>query len=93
MSLAQFISNASSNGSFGTLTVNGATNVAVANTSVTLDSVILLSPQKVADITAIATPAFVAFITPGVGFTVRSVAADISATGVYNYVILHRQPQ
>lgn len=93
MSLAQFISNGTSNSSFGTFTVNGATNVAVANTSVSLDSIILFSPQKIADITAIASPPFVAFITPGTGFTVRSVAADITATGVYNYVILHRQPQ
>lgn len=89
MSLRQFVSNAS----YGELTVNGTTNVAVANTSVTLDSIILLSPQKIADIAGIASPAFVAFITPGVGFTVRSVAADVSATGKYNYVILHKQPQ
>jgi hypothetical protein len=68
MSLAQFISNGTSNSSFGSFTVNGATNVAVANTSVSLDSIILFSPQKIADITAIASPPFVAFITPGTGF-------------------------
>lgn len=67
----------------GTVPVNGATPVAVANPAVTAGSIIAFTLKTAAG-TVGAIPT-VATITPGTGFTVVATALD---TSVYNYVIL-----
>lgn len=73
---------ASVNANGGTFTANSGAAVAVANTNVTANSVILFGLK-----TAGGTPAapFLVTVTPGTGFTVSSGGSD---TSVYNYVIL-----
>lgn len=66
----------------GTVTLNGATPVSVANTSVTADSVITFTLKTVGG-TPGATPT--ATLSPGTGFSVKGTAGD---TSVYNYAIL-----
>jgi hypothetical protein len=68
----------------GTVTLNGATPVAVANANVTANSVIIFTLKTAAG-TVSPTAPNVLTITPGTGFTVGGVALD---TSVYNYVIL-----
>lgn len=70
-------------GSSGTFTANGATAVTVANTSVTGNSVIIIT-LKTAGGTVGAYPA-IKTITAGTGFTVAATASD---TSVYNYRII-----
>ena len=70
------------NTSGGTVTLNGATAVTVANAAVTANSIIIFT-LKTAH-TPGAYPA-IATITPGTGFTVAGTAGDVS---VYNYAIL-----
>jgi hypothetical protein len=67
----------------GTLTLNGATPVTVANAFVTANSVILFTLKTVGG-TVGACPA-IQTITPGTGFTIAGTAGD---TSVYNYIIL-----
>lgn len=67
----------------GTVTLNGATPVAVANTNVTANSIIVLTLKTAAG-TVSPTMPNVLSITPGTGFSVGGVAAD---TSVYNYAI------
>lgn len=67
----------------GTVTLNGATPVTVANANVTTGSVIIFTLKTVGG-TVGAYPA-VQTITPGTGFTVAGTALD---TSVYNVVIL-----
>lgn len=66
----------------GTVTLNSGTPVAVSDTSVTANSIILLTLKTVGG--TVAAP-FVATITPGTGFTVNGGGSD---TSVYNYLIL-----
>jgi len=67
----------------GTVTLNGATAVAVANTKVTTGSLILFTLKTVGG-TVGAVPA-IQTITPGTGFTVAGTALD---TSIYNYTII-----
>jgi hypothetical protein len=68
----------------GTLTLNGATPVVVANTRVTANSIIIFTLKTAAG-TVSPTAPNVLTITPGAGFTVGGVALD---TSVYNYAVL-----
>lgn len=68
----------------GTVTLDGATPVAVADTRVTANSIIIFTLKTAAG-TVSATAPNVLTITPGTGFTVGGVALD---TSVYNYAIL-----
>lgn len=70
-------------GSSGTFTANGASNVTVANTAVTANSVIIITLKTVGG-TVGAYPA-IKTITPGTGFDVAATASD---TSVYNYRII-----
>lgn len=70
-------------GSSGTFTANGASNVTVANTAVTADSIIVFTLKTVGG-TVGAYPA-IKTITPGTGFAVAATASD---TSVYNYRII-----
>ena len=67
----------------GTVTLNGATPVTVANTNITANSIVLLT-LKTPGGTVGAAPA-IQTITAGVGFTVQGTALD---TSIYNYLIL-----
>jgi len=67
----------------GTFTANGATAVVVPATQVTANSQVNITLKTVGG-----TPAgapFLSAITPGTGFSVKSVAGD---TSVYNYAVL-----
>jgi len=64
----------------GTVTLNGATPVTVANTNITANSGIQFTLKTVGG-TVGALPA-IQTITPGTGFTVQGTAGD---TSVYNY--------
>ena len=80
MSLAQIISG---NVDFGTVTATGATPKEVLNSSVTANSIILLTYQS----GVIATPgAYVSAVTPGTSFSITSGAGD---TAIYNYMIIN----
>ncbi len=68
----------------GTLTLNGATPVTVANANVTAGSIVIFTLKTVGG-TVSPTAPNVLTITPGTGFTVGGVALD---TSIYNYVIL-----
>lgn len=70
-------------GSSGTFTANGTTPVAVADTDVTANSVIVITLKTVGG-TVGAYPA-IKTITAGTGFTVAATASD---TSVYNYRII-----
>lgn len=74
---------AAANGKAGTVTLNGATPVSVANTSITAGSVVTFTLKTVGG-TVGAYPA-IQTITPGVGFDVAGTALD---TSVYNYAIV-----
>ena len=69
-------------GTIGTVTANAATPVPVTQAAVTATSQILLTYKSG---TQGATGAFVSSVTPGTGFSIKSVASD---TAVYNYLIL-----
>lgn len=68
----------------GTVTLNGATPVVVADTRVTAGSIIIFTLKTAAG-TVSPTAPNVLTITPGTGFTVGGVALD---TSIYNYAIL-----
>jgi len=67
----------------GTVTLNGATPVTVANAVVTANSQIIFTLKTVGG-TVGAVPS-IKTITPGTGFTVAGTALD---TSVYNYAII-----
>lgn len=71
------------NVTYGTVVVNGATPVTVANTAVTATSIIMFSLKTVGG-TVGAQPA-TPTVTPGTGFTVVATASD---TSTYSFVIL-----
>jgi hypothetical protein len=71
-------------GRSGTVTLNGATPVAVANKLITANSVVVFTVKTVTGTISPSAPN-VATITPGTGFTVAGTASDLS---VYNYTIL-----
>jgi hypothetical protein len=67
----------------GTINANGTSSVVVTNPSVNPNSVIILTVKTVAGTVG---PAYVATVTPGTGFTVKSLAGD---TSIYNYLIMN----
>lgn len=67
----------------GTVTLNGATGVVVANTNVTTGSVIVFTLKTIGGTPSPSAPNVTA-ITAGTGFTVSGTAAD---TSIYNYRI------
>lgn len=69
--------------SSGTLVLNGATPVTVANTNLTATSQVLFTLKTVGG-TVGAVPA-IQTVTPGTGFTVAGTAGD---TSTYNYTII-----
>lgn len=71
-------------GSSGTVTLNGASAVTVANTAVTENSLIIFTLKTVGGTVSPNAPN-VKTITPGTGFTVAGTASD---TSVYNYRII-----
>ncbi len=71
-------------GKAGTFTLNGATPVSVANSSVTANSVIVFTLKTASGTVSVSHPNVVT-ITAGVGFDVVGLTLDAS---VYNYVIL-----
>lgn len=71
-------------GSSGTVTLNGATGVTVANTAVTANSIIVFTLKTVGGTVSPSAPN-VKTITPGTGFTVAGTASD---TSIYNYRII-----
>jgi len=71
-------------GSSGTVTLNGATGVTVANPAVTANSIIVFTLKTVGGTVSPNAPN-VKTITPGTGFTVAGTASD---TSVYNYRII-----
>ena len=71
-------------GRSGTVTLNGATPVAVTNKLVTANSVIIFTVKTPAGTVSPSAPN-VQTITPGSGFTVSGTALD---TSVYNYTII-----
>lgn len=73
-----------SNGRVGTFVANGATPVAVLNSSVAITDAIIISLNTVGGVGPIVQP-FVTAITAGVGF---SVAATTGDTSTYNYAII-----
>lgn len=68
----------------GTVTLNGATPVVVANSRVTAKSIIIFTLKTVGGTVSPTSPN-VLTITPGTGFTVGGVAAD---TSIYNYAVI-----
>lgn len=68
----------------GTVTANATSAVTVANTSITAGSVIVFTVKTPAGSPASYAP-YVDTITPGTGFTCKSVASD---TSVYNYRVI-----
>lgn len=64
----------------GTVTLNGATQVTVANTAITANSIVIFTLKTVGG-TVGAAPV-IDTITAGTGFTVKGTALD---TSVYNY--------
>lgn len=67
----------------GTLTLNGATPVVVADARVTANSIIIFTLKSVNAGTVGAYPNLVT-VTPGTGFSVAGTALDL---GIYNYAI------
>lgn len=68
----------------GTVVINGATPVVVANTNIDANSVVVFTLKTIGG-----TPAgspFLSSVTPGTGFSVEGFAGD---TSTYNYVILN----
>jgi hypothetical protein len=68
-----------------TVNANGTTNVSVSDTSVTANSVVILT-LKTAGGSAIIGPAYVFSLTPGTGFSIKSQVGD---TSTYNYLIIN----
>lgn len=68
----------------GTVTLNGATPVVVADARVTANSIIVFTLKTPAGTVSPTAPNILT-ITPGTGFTVGGVALDLS---IYNYAIL-----
>lgn len=68
----------------GTVTLNGATPVTVADPRVGTDSVVVFTLKTVGGTVSPNAPN-VLTITPGTGFTVGGTASD---TSIYNYVII-----
>jgi len=68
----------------GTVTLNGATGVAVADAGLSAGSIVLFTLKSVNAGTVGAYPNLVT-VTPGTGFTVAGTAGD---TGIYNWVRL-----
>jgi hypothetical protein len=68
----------------GTVTANNTSPVSASNTSVTANSVILLTVKTATG--ANAGQAYVSSTTPSTGFSITSGAAD---TSVYNYLIIN----
>lgn len=68
---------------YGTLTLNGATPVSVADANVTASSVIVITLKTVGG--TVGVQPHVATITPGTGFTVIGTASD---TSVMSYLII-----
>jgi hypothetical protein len=71
-------------GRSGTVTMNGASAVTVANPLVTADSVVVFTVKTPAGTVSPNAPN-IKTITPGTGFTVSGTASD---TALYNYTIL-----
>jgi hypothetical protein len=69
----------------GTVTLNGATPVTVANTAMTANSTVLFGLKTVGGTVSPNAPN-VLTTTPGTGFTVGGTALD---TSIYNYVIFN----
>jgi len=68
----------------GTATLNGTTAVSVATTAIDANSLVLVTPQPpVAPVGG----AYVASITPGVGFTLKSNSASDTAVVVAWYLV------
>lgn len=67
----------------GTVTANGATPVPVTDSNVTGNSVIVVTLKTVH---TAALGAFVSSVTPGAGFSIASLATDVS---LYNYTIIN----
>ncbi len=70
--------------SSGTVTLNGATPVTVANTAVTAGSIVIFTLKTVGGTVSPNAPN-VLTITPGTGFTVGGTALD---TSTYNFVVI-----
>lgn len=68
----------------GTVILNGATPVTVANTAITANSVVVFTLKTVGGTVSPSAPNVIT-ITPGTGFTVGGTALD---TSTYNYAIL-----
>lgn len=68
----------------GTVTLNGASDVTVAQTAVTATSVIVFTLKTVGG--TVGAQPVIDTITPGTGFTVKGTAGD---TSVYNYRVLN----
>lgn len=68
----------------GTLTLNGATPVTVANAAITANSIIIFTLKTVGGTVSPNAPN-VLTITAGTGFTVGGTASD---TSVYNYLVI-----
>jgi len=68
----------------GTVTLNGATNVAVTNKFITKDSVVIFTLKTVGGTVSPSAPN-IKLITAGSGFSVAGTASD---TSVYNYQII-----
>lgn len=68
----------------GTFTANGTTDVTVVEPNVTANSVVIITVKTPAGSPASYQP-YIDTITPGTGFTVKSVASD---TSVYNYLVI-----
>ena len=80
MSLAQIISG---NVDFGTVTATSGGTTAVSNSSVTANSLIILTYKS----GTTATPgAFVSAVTPGTGFSITAGTGD---SAIYNYMIIN----
>lgn len=71
-------------GRSGTVTLNGASPVTVANRLITADSVVVFTLKTVGGTVSPSAPN-IQTITPGTGFTVSGTASD---TSVYNYTII-----
>ena len=67
-----------------TVIANGTTNVSVSDTSVTANSVVILSLKTAGGSTI--GPAYVFSLTPGTGFSIKSQVGD---TSTYNYLIIN----
>lgn len=71
-------------GRSGTVTLNGATPVTVANRFITANSVVVFTVKTPAGTVSPSAPN-IQTITPGTGFTVSGTASD---TGLYNFTII-----